>query len=169
MKQHHATDTEIWLIYYKKDSGNPRIPYNDAVEEALCFGWIDSIAKSIDELKYAQRFTPRKPKSPWSPMNKERARRLIKSGAMTTAGLLAFRLGVSGTSLRESVRIPADIRSAIKSNPTAWRHFRTFSKTYQRIRIGWIEGARRRPEVFRQRLRYFLRMTEQGKKYGMMR
>jgi uncharacterized protein YdeI (YjbR/CyaY-like superfamily) len=167
--KHHERTTEIWLIYYKKNSGKPRIPYGDAVDEALCFGWIDSIIKPIDDLKYAQRFTPRKAKSPWSPANKERARRLIRAGKMSPAGLRAFKAGVSPASSAGQFKVPPDILSALKSNTAAWRHFRKFSRPYQRVRVGWIDGARKRPQVFRQRLRYFLRMTEQGKKFGMVR
>jgi len=168
LKKHHNTASEIWLIYHKKSSGRPRILYSDAVDQALCFGWIDSIAKSIDGLKYAQRFTPRKPRSPWSPANIERARRLIKAGEMTSAGLRVFKAGVGRISPAKTFHIPADILSAIKSNPQVWRNFKQLSLPYQRVRIGWIDGARKRPAVFRQRLRYFLRMTKRGKRYGMI-
>src|SRR5437667_9962071 len=85
--RHHETAPEIWLIYYKKHSGKPRIPYNDAVEEALCYGWIDSILKPVDADRYAQRFSPRRPRSRLSEMNRERVRRLIAAGRMTAAGL----------------------------------------------------------------------------------
>jgi len=90
LEKHHATEKEIWLIFYRKNSGKPIIPYNDAVEEALCFGWIDSIEKGIDHERFAQRFTPRKPKSQWSEANKERVRRLSKEGRMTPSGLAKF-------------------------------------------------------------------------------
>src|SRR5436190_20780518 len=89
LAKHHNTETEIWLIYYKKHSSHPRIPYNDAVEEALCYGWIDSTLKPIDDEKYAQRFTPRKSKAKWSAMNIERMRRLIRQKKVTRAGLTA--------------------------------------------------------------------------------
>ena len=78
LREHYRTSKEIWLVYYKAGSGNPRIEYNDAVEEALCFGWIDSIIRSIDEQRFAQRFSPRKPGSKYSPANKERLRTLLK-------------------------------------------------------------------------------------------
>ncbi len=90
LEKFHDKEKEIWLVFYRKDSGKPIIPYNDAVEEALCFGWIDSIEKGIDHERFAQRFTPRKPKSQWSETNKERARRLIKDGKMTQAGFAAL-------------------------------------------------------------------------------
>src|SRR5256886_5326331 len=87
LASHHKTAPEIWLIYYKKHSGRPRIPYSDAVEEALCYGWIDSITKPVDEDRWAQRFSPRRPSSRLSEMNRERVRRLIAARRMTKAGL----------------------------------------------------------------------------------
>jgi uncharacterized protein YdeI (YjbR/CyaY-like superfamily) len=175
LKKHHATRREIWLMYYNKSSGKPRIPYNDAVEEALCFGWIDSIMKKIDAASFAQRFTPRKPKSVWSEMNKERVRRLIKEKKMTAAGLAAFngsaRRSVlkTGTSVRaQKLVIPPFILKALKRDAITWKNFQKFPESYKRIRIGWIEGARHRPKIFRQRLNYFLKMTALNKRYGMV-
>lgn len=135
LAKHHKTEREIWLIYYKKASGKPRIPYNDAVEEALCYGWIDSILKPIDEKKYAQRYSPRKKTSKLSDMNRERIRRLTIAGRMTKAGFEAVQ------------RFPA---------------------SYKRIRVGWIEAARHRRPAFEQRLRYFIKMTKQNKRFGMV-
>jgi uncharacterized protein YdeI (YjbR/CyaY-like superfamily) len=90
LARHHKTAPEIWLIYYKKQSGKPRIPYNHAVEEALCYGWIDSILKPVDADRYAQRFSPRRRTSRLSAMNRERVRRLIASGRMTKVGLASI-------------------------------------------------------------------------------
>lgn len=163
LAKHHKTAAEIWLIYYKKDSGKPRIPYNDAVEEALCYGWIDSLLKPIDARKYAQRYSPRKKTSKLSDMNRERVRRLIKSGRMTTAGLAA--IAHAG---KKSGTVPPDIEKRLKQDPTAWRNFQRFPASYKRIRIGWIDAARHRREAFEQRLRYFLKMTKQNKRFGMV-
>ena len=91
LEQNHATEKEVWLLYYKKHTGKPTIPYDDAVEEALCFGWIDSLVKRIDDEKYTQKFTPRKNRSVWSESNKKRAKRTIKLGRMTGAGLHKIR------------------------------------------------------------------------------
>ncbi len=91
LEGNHDKCKGIWLIYYKKGSGKPRVPYDDAVEEALCFGWIDSTVRRIDEEKYAQRFTPRKPDSGWSELNMRRMEQLIKEGRMTEAGLAKYR------------------------------------------------------------------------------
>src|SRR6058998_1168623 len=104
LSKHHRTAPEIWLIYYKKVSGKPRIPYNDAVDEALCYGWIDSLLKPIDQHKYAQRYSPRKKTSRLSDMNRERVRRLIRSGRMTKAGMAAIEHTGKGPA-----KLPADI------------------------------------------------------------
>ncbi|MCK4673300.1 hypothetical protein KAT67_04885, partial [candidate division WOR-3 bacterium] len=91
LKKNHATKKEIWLVYYKKHTGKPRIPYNDAVEEALCYGWIDSIVKRLNNEKYAQKYTPRRAKSIWSRLNIERAKKMISQGKMTKTGLALFK------------------------------------------------------------------------------
>ena len=163
LAKHYNTATEIWLIYYKKASGKPRIPYNDAVDEALCYGWIDGILKPIDERKYAQRYSPRRKTSTLSDMNRERIRRLIRSGRMTKAGREAIAHTGKGASA-----LPADIVNRLQANPTAWKHFQKFPASYKRIRVGWIHAARHRREVFEQRLRYFLRMTAHNKRFGMV-
>jgi uncharacterized protein YdeI (YjbR/CyaY-like superfamily) len=163
LRSHHKTAPEIWLVYYKKESGKPRIPYNDAVDEALCYGWIDSLLKPIDAHKYAQRFSPRKKTSRLSDMNRERVRRLIKSGRMTKAGLAAIEHTGKGDST-----LPADILARLKKDPATWRNFQRFPASYKRIRIGWIAAARPRREAFNQRLRYFLKMTAQNKRFGMV-
>lgn len=163
LSTNHATAKEIWLVYYRKDSGKPRIPYNDAVEEALCYGWIDSTAKKIDEQRFAQRFTPRRAGSSLSQMNRERVRRLIRAKKMTAAGLKAIK-----GQLDKQFTIAPDILVALKENNDAWQHFQKFPKSYQRIRIAFIEGARKRPEMFRRRLNYFLKMTAQNKRFGMV-
>ncbi len=91
LKKNHNKEKDVWLAYYKKNSGKERIPYNDAVEEALSYGWIDSTVKTISKEKYAQRFSPRNPKSEMSEMNKERVRILLKQGKMTKFGLESIR------------------------------------------------------------------------------
>lgn len=169
LKSNYKTEPDIWLIFYKKDSGKPRLPYNEAVEEALCFGWIDSILKKIDGEKFAQRFSPRKKNSVLSDLNKERIKRLIKQKKMTAAGLKAIEHAFNNSDLNDNFRIPKDILNEIKSSDTVWKNFRAFPESYKRIRIGWIESARSRPEVFRTRLNYFLKMTQKNKMYGMVR
>jgi uncharacterized protein YdeI (YjbR/CyaY-like superfamily) len=161
LEQNHRTKPEIWLVYYRKASGKPRIPYDEAVEEALCFGWIDSILKPIDDERFAQRFTPRRPNRPYSQLNKERLRRLAAQGKVQPEVLESVR-----DLLDEKFEIPADILARIKANKEAWKNFQRFPERYKRIRIAFIEGARRRPEVFEQRLNYFVKQTALNKRYG---
>ncbi len=176
LKKHHASEKEIWLVYYTKQSGKPRIPYNDSVEEALCFGWIDSIVKKMDANSFAQRFSPRRKGSQLSPMNQERIRRLIKQKKMTPAGLAAVKDSLKPSTketktnprLKARLVIAPDIRQALKADEGTWKNFQKFPASYKRIRIGWIEGARKRPEEFRKRLAYFLKMTAQNKRFGMV-
>lgn len=175
LAKHHKTKKEIWLVYYRKDSGKPRIPYNDAVEEALCYGWIDSTYKPIDDESHAQRFSPRRKGSPVSPMNKERIRRLIAIKKMTKAGMESIGHELtedlkkaSASKQLKSFQMPDDILERLKQDPIVWKNFQKFPESYKRIRIGWIDGARKRPEEFEKRLRYFVKMTREGKRYGMV-
>jgi uncharacterized protein YdeI (YjbR/CyaY-like superfamily) len=174
LAKNHRHAKEIWLIYYKKESGMPRIPYNDAVEEALCYGWIDSTLKPIDAKRFAQRFSPRRPRSFLSEMNKERVRRLIASRKMTNAGLevISHHLdepAVSPGKTRVKVFVlPEDILEELRATPEVWKTFSKFPDSYKRIRIGWIDAARHRPAIFRQRLDYFIHMTAKKKRFGMV-
>jgi uncharacterized protein YdeI (YjbR/CyaY-like superfamily) len=161
LRKHYKTAKDIWLVYYKKGSGKPRIEYNDAVEEALCFGWIDSTVRTIDAERYAQRFSPRKPRSSYSQANKERLRKLIKQRKVAKDVLATL-----GNAQEKQFRIPPDILKAIRANKEAWKHFQKFSAAYKRIRIAFIEGARRRPQEFQKRLSYFIRMTEKNRQFG---
>jgi uncharacterized protein YdeI (YjbR/CyaY-like superfamily) len=162
LEAHHATQPEIWLVMHSKVSGKPSIPYNDAVEEALCFGWIDSTVKKVDAQSRAQRYTPRRPGSPISPMNRERVLRLIEAGKMTPAGLAAI------GDLDTRFELPTDIEAALKADEETWRNYQASPEAYRRIRIGFVDGARNRPEMFQRRLAYFLKMTRANKRFGMV-
>ncbi len=161
LKKNYRIEKEIWLVYYRKSSGKPRIPYNDAVEEALCFGWIDSNVKKLDEQRFAQRFSARKPKSAYSQANKERLRRLVADGKV-----MQDVLSTLGDISEEKFEIPRDILKAIRAEKLAWKNFQTFSEGYKRIRIAFIDGARNRPQEFQKRLNYFIKMTERNKQFG---
>jgi len=163
-------EKEIWLVYHRKSSGKPRIPYNDAVEEALCYGWIDSTVKGIDEEKFAQRFTPRKPKSSISEMNKERIRRLIKGRKMTSAGFKAIsKIFDKSKDEKEGLVIAADIIKALKADKQAWENFQSFPEGYKKVRIGFIESRRRHGgEMFQKSLQHLIKMTAKNKKFGMV-
>ena len=161
LESNFKKEKEIWLVYPTVNSGEPRIPYNDAVEEALSFGWIDSTVKRLDENSSVQRFSPRNPVSKYSQANIERLKRLNKEGRVHS-------------SVRESVEkllkkkfvFPPDITRAIKKNSKAWRNYQNFSPAYRRIRVAYIEGARNRPAEFEKRLNNFIRMTERNRLIG---
>jgi uncharacterized protein YdeI (YjbR/CyaY-like superfamily) len=141
------------------------VAYSDAVEEALCFGWIDGIMKSIDENYFAQRFSPRRSaKSQLSETNNERIRRMIRAGLMTPAGLEKIRGRMS-----EEFVLPPDIARELKRDPKVWKNFQRFPEWYQRVRAGWLDASRNHSGVFQSRLRYFLNMTAQNKRYGQVR
>jgi len=161
LKTRYKSEKEIWLIYSKKGSGKPRIPYNDAVEEALCFGWIDSTTGKLDENRYAQRFSRRNPKSPYSQANKERLKDLIRREKVVKDVLAGL-----GEIVKEKYVMPPDILEPIKANRDAWKNFGRFSPAYKRIRIGYINGARDRPAEFQKRLRHFIAMTEKNRLFG---
>jgi len=160
-ENHHVKD-EIWLQYYRAGSGKGRIGYNAAVEEALCFGWIDSIVKTVDEESFAQRFTPRKPNSTYSQTNKERLRRMVQQGKVIPAVVERV-----ATILEEEFIFPDDIMDALAADNLAMKHFKEFSEPYQRIRIAFIKNARKRPDVYKKRLAHFLKMTAEGKQFGV--
>jgi uncharacterized protein YdeI (YjbR/CyaY-like superfamily) len=167
LTKNHRKEKEIWLIYYRKSTGKLRISYNDAVEEALCYGWVDSIQKGIDAEKYAQRFTPRKLGSNLSEANKERIRRLIKAKKMTAAGLAA----VAGSyKPEEETAIPEDVLAALKADPAAWKNFRKMPEGYRRVRVGYLESRRRHgEEAFQKSLRHFIKKTAENKMFGYIR
>ncbi len=131
------------------------------MEEALCFGWIDSIIKNLDILHAVQRFTPRNPRSGYSQQNKERLRWLADEGLLHPT----VRESVNDI-LDEEFVFPRDILNAIQENEQAWKNFQGFSPAYQRIRVAYIDVARKRPEVYEGRLMNFLRATENGKQIG---
>ena len=149
---------EIWLVYPKKVTGKPRIEYNVAVEEALCYGWIDSKVRALDELHTMQRFSIRRPGSKYSQPNKERIRWLLGQEMVHPSIVEELKNAVA-----EEFQFPKDIMNSIESEPKAWEHYKEFSNAYKRIRIAFIESARRRPEEFRKRLENFLEHTRNGK------
>ena len=147
LEKNHTTSPGIWLIYYKKDSGKTRVPYADAVEEALCFGWIDSTLNPIDEDSYMQLFTPRKPKSNWSKLNKERVDMLIAEGLMTAAGLEKIAIAKEDKSWNkidhiESFTIPPDLEKALTKNKKAKTFFDTLSNTNKKYILYFVSGVK---------------------------
>ncbi len=159
LEENFRTEKEIWLIFPNKSTGKQCVLYNDAVEEALCFGWIDSIRKKYDATHSMQRFSPRNPKSFYSQPNKERLAWLVKNN------MLHPEIYEKVTNiLTEKFVYPVDIITVLQSNEETWRNFERFSESYKRIRVAYIDGARKRPEEFEKRLRNFLTKTKQNKR-----
>lgn len=156
LTQNHRSSAGVWLVYYKVNSGKPSIRYPEAVKEALCFGWIDSKVKSLDDERYRQIFTPRQPKSVWSKLNKQYIAELTAQGLMTEAGLAkiaAAQQDGSWTSLDavEALLVPEDLALALAANPLAEQYFSAFGNTAKKLILTWINSAKR-PTTRQQRI-----------------
>ncbi len=159
LSAHFETESEVWFVFPSKASGETGVSYNDAVEEALCFGWIDGRAGTLDETHQLRRFTPRRPGSAYSQPNIERLREMDAQGLISPK----IRPSVEAV-LREPFVFPEDILDAIRQDPEAWAHFQSFPEPYKRIRIAYIDAARPRPAEFEKRLLNFVRKTRENKK-----
>lgn len=148
LEKHHDKETGIWLVHFRKHSDKPGLRYEEALEEALCFGWIDGQLKKLDEEKFKLRYSPRRPKSPWSRINREKAEKLIQSGRMAAAGLArieeAKKSGLWQRAYTNKTRekMPSDLKAALRRNKAAWENFRKFANTYRNMYIGWVVGAK---------------------------
>ena len=161
LAKNHASSKGVWLVYAKKHTGLPSLTYNDAVEEALCFGWIDSKINPIDNDFYMQVFTPRKAKSAWSALNRARVKRLLSAGVMTSAGLATIEAAKASGAWHalkhaEELRIPPDLEQAIKANPDASRNWASYSPSRRKGVLYRLAGAKR-PET---RARYLRDIIE---------
>lgn len=155
LEENHARSPGIWLVFYKKASGTPTVRYDEAVEEALCFGWIDSLMKPVDSEKYRQLFTPRKTKSRWSSPNKERVERMIAAGLMTDVGMAKIRVAKKDGSWQsrdvvETLDIPPDLRKALTAQKQT-ENFARIPPGRRKQLLGWIHEAKR-PETRRRRI-----------------
>ena len=167
LAKHYQSETEVWLIYYKKHTGQPRISYDHAVEEALCFGWVDSIVKKIDDEKFAQKFTPRRDHTKWSALNKRRLRKLIREGRMTEAGLAKVDLVILGEETQAiqskgDLDIPRFVKQGLMANAKAWENFRSLAPSRRRAYIRMIMDTKKE-ETRERRLREAVSLLEQSK------
>jgi len=168
LKTHHATETELWVGFYKKDSGKPSITWPQSVDEALCFGWIDGIRKSIDEKSYKIRFTPRRPRSIWSAVNTKRAGELIELGLMQPAGLKEFgarkeyRSGIYSYEQR-SAELPDHYGEKLKRNKAAWKFFQAQPASYRKAMNWWVLSAKKE-ETRLKRLDQLIEDSAQGRR-----
>jgi uncharacterized protein YdeI (YjbR/CyaY-like superfamily) len=146
---HHDRSRELWVGFYKKSSGEPSITWPEAVDEALCFGWIDGVRKRIDDVSYAIRFTPRKPRSSWSAVNVDRVAELTRLGRMHPAGLAAFarraadRTGIYSYEQRKAAVLDPAAEAAFRANTKAWEFFQAQAPWYRRTAIWWVVSAKK--------------------------
>ena len=148
LDKHHLTKQEVWLVFHRQGSGVPSISYGDALDEALAYGWIDSLIRKINDEKYVRKFTPRELGSIWSSLNVGHVNRLKKEGRMTKWGLEAFAKRTGEISQMEKinaegVKVPSDLTAALKKNKTAWTNFQTFGPGHKKRYLIWISGAKR--------------------------
>jgi uncharacterized protein YdeI (YjbR/CyaY-like superfamily) len=148
LEKHHAAARELWVGYYKKNSGRQSMTWPESVEEALCFGWIDGIRKSVDDISYTNRFTPRRPRSNWSAVNIKRAQELIREGRMRPAGEKAFRArGENRSGLysyeQRKPELDESYRGKLRRNKAAWEFFQAQAASYRKAATWWVLSARK--------------------------
>jgi uncharacterized protein YdeI (YjbR/CyaY-like superfamily) len=166
LAQHHTSSAGVWLVRYKAHTGVKSIPYEDTVREALCFGWIDSLVKRLDDDRYALKVTPRQPTSRWSDINRKRWVELKEAGLLTPAGLAAAPTDNSYAPRPVIPDLPVYIAKALKADSKAWKFFRELAPTYRRHFVVWIHTAKR-PETRARRIRESIRLLGAGKKLGL--
>jgi uncharacterized protein YdeI (YjbR/CyaY-like superfamily) len=148
LEKNHDKLKEIWLIHYKKSSKKKGLNHFDAVKEALCYGWIDSKLKKIDDERYILRYSPRKEKSVWSKINKETAEKMIRLGRMKESGFekinFAKKHGLWETAYTNIIRdrLPSDLKKALLTDKIAWSNFSNFANSYRNMYIGWVKNAK---------------------------
>jgi uncharacterized protein YdeI (YjbR/CyaY-like superfamily) len=172
LEENHAREKEIWLVYFKKHTGKPRVSYDDAVEEALCFGWIDSTVRKVDSDRYCQKFTPRKEHSNWSRLNKQRVKKLIKNGRMAKPGLDKIKTAKANGSwdslsaAEQSFEMPAELADGLGRNKEAKIFFDSLAPSFQKHYIAWVASARKMATK-RKRASEALELLEKKQKLGM--
>jgi uncharacterized protein YdeI (YjbR/CyaY-like superfamily) len=167
LQEHHDSQSEIWLVIHKRHTAETSISYDDAVEEALCFGWIDSLVRRLDDDRYARKFTPRKPDSKWSTINRRRYADLKARGLLAAPGLDRPPTSRSGDAPRPSLsEIPPYIEQQFRADARVWNSFERLAPSYRRLFIAWIDSAKRE-ETKRKRLREAIDLLAAGKTLGL--
>jgi uncharacterized protein YdeI (YjbR/CyaY-like superfamily) len=166
LSKHHQSSPGGWLVFYKARTGVTSMPHEDSVREALCFGWIDSLVKRLDDDRYALKFTPRQPTSKWSDLNRKRWAELKAAGLMTEAGLAAAPTANTYAPRPIVPKLPAYIVKALRTNPKAWSYFRALAPSHRRHFVVWIHLAKR-PATRAKRLRESIELLAAGKKLGL--
>jgi uncharacterized protein YdeI (YjbR/CyaY-like superfamily) len=166
LAKHYASSPGIWLVRHKQHTGVGSMPYEDMVCEALCFGWIDSLVKRLDDDRYAIKVTPRKPTSKWSDVNRKRWNELAAAGRLAAPGLAAAPTGNRYAPHPPIPELPAYVAKAFKTNAKAWQNFQALAPTYRRDFVVWIHTAKR-PETRERRIRESIALLSEGKTLGL--
>ncbi len=172
LKRNHDKETEVWMLTYKVHTNRKSLRYFEALDEALCWGWIDSRVRRIDDEKHLMRFAPRRPSSIWSLGNRRRVERLIKEGRMTAHGLAkvkaAKRTGEWDNAIAPSTppRMPSDLRDALTKDAAAWKNFKAFARSYRTAYIYWVRAAKRE-ETRRKRIAIVVEKSRENKRSWM--
>ena len=166
LAKHHRSNPGVWLVFHKAHTGVKSMPYEDMVREALCFGWIDSLVKRLDEDRYAIKVTPRKPASKWSAINRKRWAELKAAGLLAPAGLAAAPTSNTYAPKPTIPDLPGYIAKALKANPRAWKFFQELAPSYRRRFVVWIHIAKQ-PETRARRIRESIALLAAGKKLGL--
>jgi uncharacterized protein YdeI (YjbR/CyaY-like superfamily) len=166
LAKHHTSSPGVWLVRYKQHARVASMPYEDIVREALCFGWIDSLVRRLDDDRFAIKVTPRKPTSKWSDINRRRWKELEGAGLLAAPGLAAAPTSNSYAPRPSIPTLPAYVAKAFKANPKAWQHFQALAPTYRRHFVVWIHMAKR-PETREKRIRESIALLAAGKKLGL--
>jgi uncharacterized protein YdeI (YjbR/CyaY-like superfamily) len=170
LEKHHTSADEVWLVFHKKHARQAGIEYEAAIEEALCFGWVDSLVRRLDAERYARKFTPRNANSRWSDLNRRRYALLKRRGLLTDAGRANSPAGKRAYTLRQrravDAPVPRYIERALKAERAAWRFFETLAPSYRRAYVGWIDAAKR-PETRQRRLREAVARLASGERLGL--
>lgn len=166
LAKHHASSRGVWLVRHKQHTGVKSMCYEDVVREALCFGWVDSLVKRLDDDRFAIKVTPRKPTSKWSEINRRRWSELKAAGLLAEPGLAAAPTENRYATHRPIPELPAYVATAFKTNLSAWQHFQALAPTYRRDFVVWIHTAKR-PETRERRIRESITLLAAGKKLGL--
>jgi uncharacterized protein YdeI (YjbR/CyaY-like superfamily) len=167
LAKHHDSLAEIWLVFHKQHTGQKGIEYRDALEEALCFGWVDSLVKRLDEDRFARKFTPRKADSRWSTVNRKLYADLLARGLVAAPGLKRPPTDKSGDAPRPDIStLPSYIEQALKAHQRAWAFFETLAPSYRRQCVAWIDSAKRE-ETKQKRLHEVVELMAAGRKLGL--
>src|SRR5229473_6517987 len=166
LAKNHASSPGIWLVRHKQHTGVKSMPYEDLVREALCFGWIDSLIKRMDENRYSIKVTPRQPTSKWSDPNRKRWKELQAAGLLAAPGLAAAPTANCYARKPKIPELPAYIVTAFKTNANAWKFFQALSVRNRRDFVVWIHTAKR-PETRERRIRKSIELLSAGKKLGL--